>query len=221
MMQKEVSGKWAELLSDEFEKPYFKQLESFVDTQYQTKTCYPPRDSVFEAFRLCPFENLKVVLLGQDPYHEPGQAMGLSFSVPMGVKLPPSLRNIFKELMDDTDCPLPFGGDLSAWAEQGVLLLNATLTVEKGKAGSHFKHGWETFTDNVISLISQEKKHVVFLLWGNYAQQKRNLIDAHKHLILESPHPSPLSAYHGFFGNHHFTKTNTFLKDNNIKPIIW
>ncbi|MBQ1816748.1 MAG: uracil-DNA glycosylase [Bacteroidaceae bacterium] len=220
-MQKEVRGKWAELLSDEFGKPYFKHLERFVDAQYQTKTCYPPQDKVFEAFRLCPFEKLKVVLLGQDPYHEPGQAMGLSFSVPMGMKLPPSLRNIFKELMDDTGCALPFGGDLTAWAEQGVLLLNTTLTVEKGKAGAHFKQGWETFTDNVISIINQKKSCAVFLLWGNYAQQKRKLIDGGKHLILESPHPSPLSAYHGFFGNHHFTKANAYLRENNMEPINW
>ncbi len=219
-MQKNLGAEWNKLLSAEFEKPYFLQLEKFVDTRYETTICYPERDKIFEAFRLCPFEILKVVLIGQDPYHEPGQAMGLSFSVPMGMKFPPSLRNIFKEVVDDTDCAPPFGGDLSRWAEQGVLLLNSTLTVEKGKPGSHFKHGWEVFTDNVISVISQQKNHVVFLLWGNYAQQKKLLI-ASRHLVLESPHPSPLSAFHGFFGNHHFTKTNIYLEENGLQPIDW
>lgn len=220
-MQKNLGGEWDKWLSAEFEKSFFRQLEQFVDMRYEQTVCYPPKDKIFEAFRLCPPSRLKVVLLGQDPYHEPGQAMGLSFSVPMGMKFPPSLRNIFKEVMDDTKCPPPFGGDLTGWAEQGVLLLNSTLTVEKGKAGAHFKRGWETFTDEVISLISQQKEHVVFLLWGNYAQQKRTLIDASRHLILESPHPSPLSAYHGFFGNHHFSRANEYMIQNNIEPVMW
>lgn len=220
-MDKPLEGKWVELLGNEFEKSYFKQLEAYVDEQYQQYTCYPPKDKIFDAFRLCPFENVKVVLLGQDPYHEPGQAMGLSFSVPMGVKFPPSLRNIFKEVIEDTECAPPFGGDLTHWAEQGVLLLNSTLTVQKGKAGAHAKKGWEQFTDEVIKMVSQHKNHCVFLLWGGFAQQKRDLIDASKHLILESPHPSPLSAYHGFFGNHHFTRTNAYLESKGKEPIIW
>ncbi len=212
---------WRDVLSSEWEKPYFKRLEDFVKDQYGRRECYPPFDKIFEAFRLCPWEKTRVVLLGQDPYHEPGQAMGLSFSVPMGVKLPPSLRNIFKELMDDVQCPLPFGGDLTKWAEQGVLLLNSTLTVEKGKAGSHFNHGWEQFTDMVIRSVSEKKAHAVFLLWGNYARKKSGLIDGNKHLILESPHPSPLSAYQGFFGNHHFSRANAYLEECGMKPINW
>lgn len=212
---------WRDVLSSEWETPYFKRLEDFVKDQYGRRECYPPFDKIFEAFRLCPWEKTRVVLLGQDPYHEPGQAMGLSFSVPMGVKLPPSLRNIFKELMDDVQCPLPFGGDLTKWAEQGVLLLNSTLTVEKGKAGSHFNHGWEQFTDTVIRSVSEKKAHAVFLLWGSYARKKSNLIDRNKHLILESPHPSPLSAYQGFFGNHHFSRANAYLEERGMKPINW
>lgn len=220
-MQKALNGEWDNLLSPEFEKPYFRQLEQFVDTQYEQTICYPQKDKIFEAFRLCPFDKVKVVLLGQDPYHEPGQAMGLSFSVPMGMKFPPSLRNIFKEVIDDTHCTPPFGGDLTYWAEQGVLLLNTTLTVERGKAGSHFSHGWETFTDTVIATVNQHKSHVVFLLWGNYAQKKQPLIDATRHLILTCPHPSPLSAYHGFFGSHHFSQANRYLTRHNISPIVW
>ena len=212
---------WKDMLFPEMEKTYFKQLEKFVDFQYDQTVCYPPAEKIFDAFRICPLEKTKVVLLGQDPYHEPGQAMGLSFSVPMGVKLPPSLRNIFKELVADIQCAPPFGGDLTRWAEQGVLLLNSTLTVEKGKAGSHSNHGWERFTDAVISVVNETQKNVVFLLWGNYAQKKRMLIDETKHLVLQSPHPSPLSAYQGFFGNHHFSRANEYLEQSEKEPVDW
>ena len=205
----------------EWQHPRYRQLEIFVDEEYSRHECYPPKERIFEAFRLCPFQDTKVVILGQDPYHEPGQAMGLSFSVPAGIPLPPSLKNIFKELQDDIHCEMPVCGDLSSWAKQGVLLLNATLTVERGKAASHTGKGWEQFTDAVISTISNQKEHVVFFLWGNWARQKKQLIDTTRHLVLESPHPSPLSAYHGFWGNHHFTQANSWLETHGLQQIDW
>lgn len=212
---------WNNLLQSEMQKPYFAALERFVDEEYGTHECYPARENIFRAFDLCPFQKVKVVLLGQDPYHEPGQAHGLSFSVPVGVKLPPSLRNIYKELASDLQTDVPTNGDLSRWATQGVLLLNSTLTVRCHQADSHARHGWETFTDAVISLISEKIDHVVFLLWGAYAIQKKELIDTSRHLVLQSPHPSPLSAHRGFFGNHHFSLTNQYLSAHNRGPINW
>lgn len=217
----DIDNEWKILLQSELKKPYFTTLTQFVIEEYASKTCYPERNKIFEAFRLCPFGKVKVVLLGQDPYHRPGQAQGLSFSVPEGMKLPPSLRNIFKEVMADTGCEMPKNGDLTRWAKQGVLLLNTVLTVENGKAGAHAKHGWEIFTDEVINVVSKEKNHVVFILWGNYAQRKADLIDEGKHLILQSVHPSPLSVYHGFFGNNHFSRANDFLMTYGKTPIQW
>lgn len=216
-----LEKKWEELLRPEFAKPYFQSLSAFVDSQYSSCNCFPPADRIFEAFRLCPFEDVKVVLLGQDPYHEPGQAMGLSFSVPEGVKLPPSLRNIYKEVEADCGAKPVQNGDLTRWARQGVLLLNATLTVEQGKAGSHAKKGWEVFTDQVIKAVSDHLEGVVFLLWGSYAGRKRELIDESRHLVLESAHPSPLSAYRGFFGNLHFRRANEYLEAHGKKTIAW
>lgn len=217
----ELPHDWEALLADEMGKPYFSSLRSFVEAEYEEHVCYPAAGKVFEAFRLCPLSEVRVVLLGQDPYHEPQQAQGLCFSVPEGVKLPPSLRNIYKELNTDTGKALSNNGDLSHWARQGVLMLNATLTVREHKAGSHAKHGWETFTDCVIRRVSERCEHVVFLLWGNYAQEKTALIDSTRHLVLCSAHPSPLSAYRGFFGNHHFSKTNDFLKLHHLPPVNW
>lgn len=220
-MQWITDSSWRDALLPEWQHPRYRQLEVFVDGQYSRHECYPPKERIFEAFRLCPLQDTKVVVLGQDPYHEPGQAMGLSFSVPEGMPLPPSLKNIFKELKDDVGCEMPVCGDLSSWARQGVLLLNATLTVERGKAASHTGKGWEYFTDAVISIISSQKEHVVFFLWGNWARQKKQLIDTSRHLVLESPHPSPLSAYHGFWGNHHFTQANNWLEAHGLQPIDW
>lgn len=220
-MQWIIDSSWRDVLLFEWQHPRYRQLEIFVDEEYSRHECYPPKERIFEAFRLCPFQDTKVVILGQDPYHEPGQAMGLSFSVPAGIPLPPSLKNIFKELQDDIHCEMPVCGDLSSWAKQGVLLLNATLTVERGKAASHIGKGWEQFTDAVISTISNQKEHVVFFLWGNWARQKKQLIDTTRHLVLESPHPSPLSAYHGFWGNHHFTQANSWLETHGLQQIDW
>lgn len=212
---------WNKMLNGECEKPYFKQLLSTVGEAYATKIVFPPQELVFNALHLCPFEDVRVVILGQDPYHGPGQAHGLSFSVPDGIKTPPSLRNIYKEITSDLGKEMPISGDLEHWTAQGVLLLNATLTVEAGQPGSHQKLGWETFTDTIIRKISDEKEHVVFLLWGNFARAKCALIDDTKHLILYAPHPSPLSAYTGFFGSRHFSKTNTYLASHGITPIEW
>lgn len=212
---------WEEHLYKEFEKPYFKTLRDFVEQEYASHVCYPPEKDIFNAFNLCPYGKVKVVLLGQDPYHEPHQAQGLCFSVAAGVKMPPSLRNIFKERSSDLHCAPPENGDLTPWGKQGVLLLNATLTVREHEANSHAHHGWETFTDAVIRSVCEKKEPVVFLLWGNYAQKKAELIHEEQHLILSSAHPSPLSAYHGFFGNHHFSLTNNFLIENGITPINW
>ena len=216
-----IEPSWQPLLQPEFDKPYFEQLIQFVRAEYAQGPCYPPGSLIFNAFNQCPFPQVKVVLIGQDPYHEPGQAHGLCFSVNDGVPFPPSLRNIFTEIQSDTGRPVPSSGNLTRWARQGVLLLNATLTVRAHQAGSHQNRGWETFTDAVISTVSREKEHVVFILWGSYAQSKKRLIDGSRHCILSSAHPSPLSAYRGFFGNHHFTQCNQYLQQNHSEPINW
>jgi len=220
-MDVKIEESWKEILKDEFEKPYFSQLTDFVKSEYQQHQVFPPGKEIFNAFNLCPFNSLKVVIIGQDPYHGPGQAHGLCFSVRDGVVFPPSLRNIFKEISNDLGTPIPKTGDLTRWAMQGVLLLNATMTVRAHSAGSHQKKGWETFTDEVIRHVSKQKENVVFLLWGAYAQQKKELIDQTKHFILESVHPSPLSASRGFFGNHHFSRTNQFLQSKGLLPVNW
>lgn len=220
-MKVDIEESWRQRLQQEFDKPYFERLVNFVRLEYATATVYPPGKLMFNAFNLCPFDNVKVVILGQDPYHEPGQAHGLCFSVQDGVQFPPSLQNIFKEIESDLNHPVPSTGNLTRWAEQGVLLLNATLTVRAHMAGSHQNHGWETFTDEVIKTIAREKEHVVFILWGSYARKKAEFIDASKHLILTSAHPSPLSAYRGFFGNRHFSKANAYLEANGMTPIEW
>jgi len=214
---------WKTNLQTETEKPHWQTLTLDINASYliNDPPVYPPAPLVFNALKLCPPNQVKVVILGQDPYHGEGQAMGLSFSVPDGVKIPPSLQNIYKEIASDLDQPIPETGNLELWAKQGVLLLNATLTVEAGNAGSHQSKGWEQFTDQIICTISQERQHVVFLLWGKFAQDKSNLIDASKHLILTAPHPSPLSAHRGFFGCKHFSQTNEYLENHAIKPIAW
>lgn len=215
-----IEESWKNLLKPEFEKPYFSSLINFVKQEYKEHTCYPKGKNIFKAFELTPFDQVKVVLLGQDPYHGEGQAMGLCFSVPNGIVYPPSLRNIIIELKNDTGIELK-SGDLTPWAKQGVFLLNATLTVRAHQAGSHQKKGWETFTDSVIHKISEEKEHVVFILWGSYAQQKINLIDTRKHFIIKSVHPSPLSAHRGFFCSRPFSLTNEYLTSKKIEPIQW
>ena len=220
-MDVRIEESWKSRLQGEFEQDYFRQLTDFVRAEYAQTTVYPKGSNIFRAFDLCPFNQLKVVILGQDPYHEPGQAQGLAFSVPDGVKIPPSLVNIYKEIKDDVGTDIPVSGDLTRWTKQGVLLLNATLTVRAHLAGSHQRRGWEQFTDKVISIISSGKEHVVFLLWGSYAQSKAPLIDTTRHLVLKSPHPSPLSAHRGFFGNHHFSLTNHFLTQHGMTPIQW
>lgn len=217
-----LPGDWENVLKEETSKLYFADLQSFVNEAYLTGTCYPPKQFIFEAFRLCPFAMVRVVILGQDPYHGAGQAHGLAFSVNDGMPFPPSLRNIFKEVAADTNVEIPFSGNLSRWAEQGALLLNTTLTVQHGKAGSHLNYGWEVFTDAVIRLISEQKEHVVFMLWGNHARAKAKIIDPQKHLILESCHPSPLSANRqNWFGNQHFSKANSFLQRHGQPSILW
>lgn len=220
-MEVKIADSWKSRLSGEFQKDYFKQLTAFVREEYRSAAVYPPGKDIFRAFDACPFENLKVVILGQDPYHGAGQAHGLSFSVLPGTALPPSLKNIFKEIHKDLGKPIPADGDLSRWAEQGVLLLNATLTVRAGSPGSHQKKGWEEFTDHTIHLISEQKNNVVFLLWGAYAQKKGEIIDRKKHLVLMSAHPSPFSADRGFFGCRHFSKTNEYLKSKGLREIDW
>lgn len=220
-MDVKIEQTWKEVLQPEFDKPYFLELTKFVRSEYGAGTVYPPASLIFNAFNLCPFNKVKVVILGQDPYHEPGQAHGLCFSVNDGVPFPPSLRNIFAEIQSDTGTPVPQSGNLTRWANQGVLLLNATLTVRQHQAGSHQRRGWEEFTDAVISIISREKENVVFILWGSYAQSKRQLIDASRHYVLSSAHPSPLSAYRGFFGNHHFSLTNDYLAKTGKEAIVW
>ncbi len=221
-MDVNLNTNWKSQLKDTINKPYFKALTNFVTQAYQDNTCFPPEDQIFSAFNFCDFNAVKVVILGQDPYHGFGQANGLSFSVNDGVKHPPSLINIFKELAADLDVKIPDSGNLDHWASQGVLLLNATLTVEESNAGSHQKQGWETFTDAVIQTISKEKKGVIFLLWGGYAKKKAKLINKNNHYILESGHPSPLSANRGYwFGNKHFSRTNDILEKNGLTPIKW
>lgn len=221
MAQVKIEPTWQVELQEEFNKPYFEQLIQFVRNEYASGVCYPPGALIFNAFNQCPFDKVKVVLIGQDPYHEPGQAHGLCFSVNDGVQFPPSLRNIFQEISTDVGKPIPTSGNLIRWAQQGVLLLNATLTVREHQAGSHQKKGWETFTDSVIKLISDKKENVVFILWGSYAQSKAALIDSTKHFVLKSAHPSPLSAYRGFFGNHHFSLTNMYLRKVGKTEIDW
>ncbi|MCF6167273.1 uracil-DNA glycosylase [Lutibacter sp.] len=221
-MKVKIAESWGKVLQPEFEKPYFKQLTQFVKNEYITNNCFPKGNQIFEAFNLCSFEDLKVVIIGQDPYHGVGQAHGLCFSVNEGVAHPPSLINIFKEIQTDLSIPYPKSGNLERWAKQGVLLLNATLTVRAHNAGSHQKKGWEQFTDAVIEKISEEKKNVVFLLWGGFAKKKGLKIDKNKHHILTCGHPSPLSANRGYwFGNKHFSKTNDYLEAKKIEKIKW
>jgi uracil-DNA glycosylase len=216
-----IENSWKEKLQGEFEKSYFKTLTNFIRTEYKTQKIFPPANLIFNAFDKCPFDEVKVVIIGQDPYHNIDQANGLSFSVNEGVKLPPSLLNIYKEIETDLGITTPKSGNLERWSRQGVLLLNATLTVRAHTPGSHQEKGWEQFTDAVIDTLSKECSGLVFMLWGNYAQQKGKSIDANKHLLLRSPHPSPLSAYRGFFGNKHFSTANEYLIKQNRKPIEW
>lgn len=228
-MNVKINSHWKQRLTSEFEKPYFAELTKFVKESYTKETVYPSPKDIFRAFDLCPFEKVKVVILGQDPYHGKGQANGLCFAVNDGVAVPPSLKNIFKEIRSDVGTSVPLegptfqgdGGNLSRWAEQGVLLLNATLTVRAGVAGSHQGRGWEEFTDAAVSAIASEREHIVFMLWGNYAKQKGTHIDRSKHLVLEAAHPSPFSAYHGFFGCKHFSKANEYLVAHGQTPIDW
>lgn len=220
-MEVRIESSWKARLAEEFEKPYFAKLAAFVRKEYSEQTVYPPGRLIFNAFDLCPFDRVKVVIIGQDPYHGPRQAHGLCFSVNDGVPPPPSLVNIFKEIQSDLGQPVPASGNLTRWAEQGVLLLNATLTVRAGQAGSHQRQGWEQFTDAVIRLLATERQHLVFILWGAYAQKKGAFIDPTRHLILSSAHPSPLSAWNGFFGNRHFSLANEYLVQNGREPIRW
>ena len=220
-MNVKIEESWKRELSAEFEKPYFAELTEFVRSEYSATTVYPPAKLIFNAFDHCPFDKVKAVIIGQDPYHGPGQANGLCFSVNKEIKMPPSLVNIFKEISSDTGKPMPTDGDLTRWSRQGVLLLNATLTVRAGNAGSHQRRGWETFTDAAIRILAEKRENLVFILWGSYAQQKGAFIDRNRHLVLTSPHPSPLSAYAGFFGNHHFTLTNDYLAKHGKEPIDW
>lgn len=222
MLLDRIPTNWKPWLIEEFSKPYFSQLQSFIEASYTSGVCYPSTENLFRALELCsPFE-VKVVLLGQDPYHGEGEAHGLSFSVPDGIPLPPSLRNVFKELESDLGISYRKNGNLTFWAEQGVLLLNTVLTVEANKAGSHRRKGWEEFTDAIIRLLSDKRKHLVFLLWGSEARKKQVLIDSRRHLVLQCGHPSPLSANRGhWFGNGHFSKTNQYLKEKGYNPINW
>lgn len=216
-----IEESWSRVLAEEFEKNYFKQLTGFVREEYQKQTIYPKGKDIFRAFDKCPFDQVKVVILGQDPYHGPGQANGLCFSVREGMPFPPSLTNIFKEIKNDLGKDIPPNGSLDRWADQGVLLLNATLTVRAHQAGSHQKKGWEEFTDAVIARLAHEKEGLVYLLWGNYAQKKASIVDRDKNLVLKSVHPSPLSAHRGFFGCAHFSQANDYLKQIGKKPIVW
>lgn len=220
-MDVRIEASWKAQLADEFEKPYFGELIRFVRQEYDTQKVFPPGKLIFNAFDHCPFDQVKVVILGQDPYHGPGQAHGLCFSVPDGVPFPPSLQNIFAEIEKDLLVPVPASGNLERWASQGVFLLNATLTVRAHQAGSHQYKGWETFTDRVIHLLAEQRDHLVFMLWGSYAQQKGKFIDTSRHLVLQSVHPSPLSAYRGFFGNHHFSQANSYLAAHGKDPVNW
>lgn len=217
-----LSPDWMEHIAPEFERPYMKSLRDFLKEEKAAgHIIYPKGSDIFNAMNTTPFENVKVVILGQDPYHGEGQAHGLSFSVPQGVRIPPSLINIYKEISNEFGTPIPKSGDLTGWAKQGVLLLNATLTVQQGLAGSHQKRGWEEFTDSIIRAVNEQHSHVVFMLWGSYAQKKGSFIDRSKHLVLESVHPSPLSAHRGFLGNGHFKKANEYLQRNGKNPISW
>lgn len=220
-MNVQIEESWKEVLSPEFEKDYFIRLTDFVRQEYQTTTVYPPGKLIFNAFNLCPCPKVKVVIIGQDPYHGPGQAHGLCFSVNDGVPFPPSLQNIFKEIQSDLGSPIPETGNLTRWAEQGVLMLNATLTVRAHQAGSHQRRGWEEFTDAAIRALAENREHLVFILWGAYAQKKGAFISRDRHLVLTSVHPSPLSAYHGFFGNKHFSRANAYLEAHGETPIVW
>lgn len=220
-MKTDLGKTWNKHMKSEMQKSYFLDLLRAIDVSYKKTTVFPTKEYIFNAFKHCPFEDVRVVILGQDPYHGAGQAHGLSFSVPDGVNIPPSLRNIYKELASDIGKQIPESGNLEHWAKQGVLLLNSTLTVEEGLAGFHQGWGWETFTDEVIQNISDKKEHVVFLLWGKFAQDKAKLVDETKHLILKAPHPSPLSSHRGFFGCQHFSQTNTYLSMHNLAPINW
>lgn len=220
-MSVRIEEGWKQALSAEWESPYFAQLSQFVHAEYRTRQVFPPGRQIFAAFDATPFDRVKVVILGQDPYHGDGQANGLCFSVNDGVPFPPSLLNIFKEVHDDTGAPIPASGDLSRWAQQGVLLLNATLTVAAHQPGSHQGHGWEQFTDAAIRALAERREHLVFILWGSYAIKKGAFIDKTRHLVLTSPHPSPLSAHRGFFGNHHFSLANDYLQRHGQTPIQW
>ena len=222
MAKVEIEASWKAQLQGEFEKSYFEQLTTAVRQEYAQGTCYPPGRLIFNAFNLCPFDRVKVVIVGQDPYHEPGQAHGLSFSVQDGVPFPPSLQNIFKEIQNDLGTPIPPTGNLTRWAEQGVLLLNATLTVRAHQANSHSALGWQKFTDATLHALATQRQHVVYMLWGGYARSKSYMIDKQKNLVLESVHPSPLSANRGgWFGQHQFSRCNEYLKQNGIEPIVW
>lgn len=221
-MTVKIDPSWYEVLRPQFEAPYFAELKNFLVAERQQHTCYPPGSKIFAAFDSTPFDKVKAVIIGQDPYHEPGQAMGLCFSVPQGVQVPPSLANIIKEINDDLGTQIPAtSGDLSGWAAQGVLLLNATLTVREHAAGSHQRHGWEQFTDAAIQALAERRQGIVFLLWGSYAIGKRKLINPLHHCILTAPHPSPLSAYRGFFGCRHFSRANDYLRSTGQTPIDW
>jgi uracil-DNA glycosylase len=217
----DIELSWRNLLANEFEKEYFNSLRQIIKNKYINKKIFPPSNLIFNAFNLTPVKKVKIIIIGQDPYHGEGQAHGLSFSVPKGIKIPPSLINVYKELKTDIGKDIPKDGLLEGWAKQGVLLLNSVLTVESGKANSHKNIGWERFTESAIDLISRKKNNLVFLLWGKYAHKKEDFIYPNNHLILKSVHPSPLSAYNGFFGSKHFSKTNTFLKKHNIEEILW
>ncbi len=218
----DIEASWKQHLEGEFTKPYFAQLTESVRNEYRNSLCFPPAKLVFNAFNLCPFDKVKVVILGQDPYHEQGQAMGLSFSVPEGIMLPPSLQNIYKEIQNDLGKPIPTSGDLTRWAKQGVLLLNATLTVRAHIANSHQTLGWANFTDAAIEALNAHREHIVFMLWGGFARSKKRLIDANRHCIIESVHPSPLSANRGgWFGQHQFSRCNAYLKQQGLDEIDW
>ena len=218
----DIEASWKQYLKSEFEKPYFAKLTENVRNEYKNGLCFPPAKLIFNAFNLCPFNKVKVVILGQDPYHEQGQAMGLSFSVPEGIMLPPSLQNIYKEIQNDLGKPIPTSGDLTRWAKQGVLLLNATLTVRAHIANSHQTLGWANFTDAAIEALNAHREHIVFMLWGGFARSKKRLIDANRHCIIESVHPSPLSANRGgWFGQHQFSRCNAYLKQQGLDEIDW
>lgn len=221
MVNVKIEPGWKNALSEEWGKPYFAELVEFVRSEYASETIFPPAGRIFAAFDACPFDKTRVVILGQDPYHDTGQANGLCFSVAQGVQQPPSLVNIFKEVNADTGAPIPLSGDLTHWAEQGVLLLNSVLTVRAHRPASHQGHGWETFTDAVIAKLANQRSGLVFMLWGSYAIKKGAFIDRSKHLVLTSPHPSPLSAYRGYFGNHHFSLANKWLADHGGEPVKW